>query len=321
MTESKGCPWRLPTYGEGKIMMRRSLYSEKIPLELGHTLLNHFVLLDCRGLNCFPVDYLLSLARVLCSTPLADDLLVLQDSTVADVRLRVLGRDELEADFCGNGMIYAAVKVGEEMNTDTITIESASGVKTAAKLDGEWEVEIGQATILDREMAAIPPSLLHDRPAFGLVRAGEPHLVMGAPAIFNGFHIHQKDFEDYCRPLRDITGIEGGVNITMVFENRDKRILIRTYERGAQRQTFSCGTGSVSAAAVLYNAPANGSAFDVYSLGGRHTVIYERDQWLLRAAPQRISNGYLTGEPELHLTLPGISIYKELLAASITKGG
>ena len=287
--------------------MERSLNSGKIPLELGHTLLNQFVLLDCRGADCPPVDYLLGLAKTLCETPLADDLLVLQDSTLADVRLRVLGKDGKEADFCGNGMIYAAAKVGEEMDTDMLTIESASGVKTAVKLDGEWKVEIGQAAMLNREMAAIPAYLLYDRPVLGLVRAGEPHLVMDAPDILNGFHIHQKDFENYCRPLRDITSIEGGVNITMVFENRDRRLLIRTYERGAQRQTFSCGTGSVSAVAVLYHAPANGSAFDVCSLGGRHTITYEQDRWFLRAAPQRISTGYLTAEPEVHLTLSSIT--------------
>jgi len=290
-------------------MMSRSLNSGKIPLELGHTLLNHFVLLDCRGRYSPSLDYLLWLAKTLCATPLADDLLVLQNSTKADVRLRVLGKDGYEADFCGNGMIYAAAKVGEEMNTDAVTIESASGVKTAVKLDGEWKVEIGQAIMLNQEMAAIPAPLLYGRPVFGLVRAGEPHLVMNTPATFTGFYIHQKDFENYCRPLRDITGIEGGVNITMVFENKDKRVLIRTYERGAQRQTFSCGTGSVSAVAVLYNTPDNGSDFDVCSLGGRHTVIYERNKWFLRAAPQRISSGYLTAEPEVHLTLSGISAY------------
>ncbi|MEW5801966.1 MAG: hypothetical protein AB1847_07665 [bacterium] len=264
------------------------------------------------------MDYLLVLARIFCATPLADDLLVLQDSTIADVRLRVLGKDGYEADFCGNGMIYAAAKVGEEMNVDKVKIESASGVKTAVKLDGEWKVEIGQAIMLNQELATIPSTLLHGRPVFGLVRAGEPHLIMGVPATFNGLHMHQKDFENYCRPLRDITGIEGGVNITMVFESRDNAVLIRTFERGVQRQTFSCGTGSVSAAAVLFSTPLDGSAFDVCSLGGRHTVIYEQNQWFLMAAPQLISTGYLTTELELHLTLSGRSHFtRELTSEGI----
>jgi len=254
------------------------------------------------------MDYLFWLAKILCSTPLADDLLVLQDSIRADVRLRVLGGDGNEADFCGNGMIYAAAKIGQEMGVNRIKIESASGVKLAIKLDGEWEVEIGPAIFLTQELAKIPPFLLQGKSVFGLVRAGEPHLVINMPAAFSRSHTHQKDFEDYCRPLRDITGIEGGVNVTMVFETKDRSALIRTYERGARRQTFSCGTGSVSAAAVLFDSPQNGSEFDICSPGGRHTVIYEQNKWFLRAAPQRISNGYLT-DSGLHLPFSGLESY------------
>ncbi|MEW6381855.1 MAG: hypothetical protein AB1611_19950 [bacterium] len=289
-------------------MMRRSLNSGKIPVELGHTLLNHFVLLDCRGMEGLPMEYLFWLARILCTTPLADDLLVLQDSPIADVRLRVLGGDGHEADFCGNGMIYAAAKVGEEMSSNRIKVESASGVKMAVKLNGEWKVEIGPAVLLTQELTKIPGFLLQGKPVFGLVRAGEPHLVIDTPASFNGVRMNQKDFEDYCRPLRDITGIKGGVNITMVFEVKDRNALIRTYERGSQRQTFSCGTGSVSAAAVLFRTPLNGSEFDIFSPGGRHTVVYEQNEWFIKAAPQRIINGYLTGSG-LHLPFSGLLAY------------
>ena len=186
-------------------------------------------------------------------------------------------------------MIYVSAKIGEELKKDKVRIESANGIKKAIRLGKEWKIEIGQAIMLDEEIAKVPVSAFQGKKALGLVRAGEPHLVMDNPNIQNGFHMHIKDFEDYCRPLLNITEIEGGVCITMIFENRHKKILIRTFERGARRHTFSCGTGSVAAVAVLFGLPSHGKVFDVCSAGGRHKVIYEKDCWYLAAVPQRIA--------------------------------
>jgi len=129
------------------------------------------------------------------------------------------------------------------------------------------------------------------------------------PNIFPGFHINTKDFEAYCRPLRDITAIDGGINITVIFQIEFKSILIRTYERGAQRQTFSCGTGSVSAIAAIFDQPSNGAAFHVCSPGGMHEVLYENDRWYLQAAPHRTSTGYLQ-DTNMHFPFDGFIGYQ-----------
>lgn len=294
--------------GLRNIMTKQSPISRKILLEFGHTCMNHFVVIDCRGIESPPMGSMIRLAKTFCTTTMADDLLILQDSEIADARLRVMGVDGREADFCGNGMIYVSAKIGEELKKDKVKIESASGIKTAIKLGKEWKIEIGPAIMLDEELARVPVSALQGKAALGLVRAGEPHLVMDNPNIHNGFHMHIKDFEDYCRPLLNITEIEGGVSITMVFENRNKKILIRTFERGARRHTFSCGTGSVSAVAVLFDIPLHGNIFDVCSAGGRHKVIYEEDRWYLVAIPQRIATGYLENSV-MYFPLAGLKSY------------
>lgn len=282
--------------------------TEKIPIELGHTCKNNFVILDCRGLEPPTDENLSDLAEKLCTTPVADDLLILQSSDKADVRLRIFGGDRREAEFCGNGMVYAAAKIGAELHKDKITIESASGIKTAIKLGDEWKVEIGTAIKLDDSLAAARQEPLKNLAVYSLLKAGEPHLVVFNPHELDGFHSPIKEFEDFCRPLCDITDIPGGVSITMVFEIKFHSILIRTFERGVRRHTYSCGTGSVSAIAAVFGTPEQNREFHVCAPGGSHNVIFENNCWFLVAAPQRIGVGHLDGDV-IHLPLNNLFPY------------
>ena len=265
----------------------------KIPFEFGHTCMNNFVVLDFRGKGSPSMETLSDLGKKFCMTTLADNLLVLQVSEIADARLRIMGGDGREADFCGNGVTYISAKIGQERGIDEVRIESASGVKTAKKYHERWKIEIGKAILLKDVAAKIPSSALKGESIFGLIRAGEPHLVVTTPESYNEFHLSREKFEDYCRPLRDITDIEGGVSITMVFKAKNNMICIRTFERGANRQTLSCGTGSVSAAAALYGPSSLENIFEVFSPGGSHKVIFDENKWYLMAHPQRIGSGYL----------------------------
>lgn len=281
----------------------------KIPIEIGHICMNHFLMIDLRDITSPSDEQLADIAEKVCSTSFADDLLVLEDSSQADVRLRIFGRDRREAEFCGNGMIYTAEKIGSELQRDQIIIESASGIKQASRQGDQWKVEVGNAVHLQQDLDRVNNKLIDDKPVYGLMRAGEPHLVLHRPNIFPGFHINTKDFESYCRPLRDITTIDGGINVTVIFQIEFRSILIRTYERGVQRQTFSCGTGSVAAIAAVFEQPTNGTAFHVCSPGGMHEVIYENDCWYLQATPHRTSTGYLQ-DSNMHFPFDGFIRYQ-----------
>lgn len=281
----------------------------QIPLETGHTCMNHFLLLDLRGAAFLTKMQLADIAEKVCSAALADDLLVIDDSEQADVRLRIFGGDRREADFCGNGMIYTAAKIGAELQRDDITIESAAGIKQATRQDNQWQVEVGAAVKLEEDLRVIQTSFLENNHVYGLLRAGEPHLVLYRPNVFPGFHINRKDFEMFCRPLRDITAIDGGISITVVFQVEFRSVLIRTFERGVRRQTYSCGTGSVSATAAVFNTPQNGTAFHVCAPGGMHDVLYDNDRWYINATPQRIASGYLE-DGIMHFPFDGLFSYQ-----------
>jgi diaminopimelate epimerase len=125
------------------------------------------------------------------------------------------------------------------------------------------------------------------------MRAGEPHLVLDRPDALPGFNIDRSSFESYCRPLRDLVDIPGGINVTIVFQQQDDSILIRTFERGVGRHTLSCGTGSIAAIAAVYGTPDRARRFHVCSPGGMHSIFFDGKHWHLAARPVRIGSGSL----------------------------
>lgn len=281
---------------------------ENLPLDYAHTCMNHFAVLDLRGTGPVPQAALSRLATDLCSSPFADDMLVLETTTAADVRLRIIGGDGREADFCANGLIYTASKLGTELGRDAVTVETPAGIRGVRRRGAEWDAELGEVQRLDAELPAAVTEALAGLPVLALLRAGEPHLVLETPAELSGFNIERTEFENYCRSLRDITDIPGGVNVTMVFQHTDDSVLIRTYERGVSRHTFSCGTGAIAAVAAVFGIPGADRNFHVCSPGGMHTITFAGGRWHVAARSRRIGSGYLR-DRVIHLPVAGLNHY------------
>ena len=279
-----------------------------LPLDYGHTCMNRFAVADLRQGALPPQARLAELATALCANPFADDLLLIEPSDLADARLRIFGGDGREADFCANGLLYVAAKLGDELGRDELTIETAAGVRAAVRRGAEWDAEVGQALVLGAGVQGVRDGQLVGRPVLALIRAGEPHLVLGLPPELPGFHVERSVFEDYCRPLRDAAGIPGGVNVTMVFQHIGDSILIRTFERGVKRHTFSCGTGAVSAIAAVFGIPQEDRTFHVCSAGGMHGVRFADGRWHIEARPERLAQGWLKDQV-IHLPLAGLTKY------------
>lgn len=282
---------------------------DKLPLDYGHTCMNRFVVLDLRhSEHLLQQTQLIRLGMEMCASPFADDLLLIESSIRADARLRIFGGDGREGDFCANGLIYAAAKVAEELDREAVEIEMPSGICSAWREGNRWIAEVGTTSSIDPGEQIRSLQRSHGLPFIQLLRAGEPHLVLGKPTELTGFNIDRFVFEDYCRPLRDLTEVQGGVNITMAFQQDENSLLIRTFERGARRHTFSCGTGAVAAIAAVFGTPETDCNFHVCSPGGMHEITLKNGRWHIAARPERMGSGYLRDDT-VHLPIPSLSLY------------
>jgi diaminopimelate epimerase len=197
---------------------------------------NDFVLLDYRTTDGPKIT--VAMARYLLDRHRGiggDGLLILRGGA-GEVTVEYRNADGNPADFCGNGARCAAALLlaGEKgpiqfmlMKIPVVAVRTENGVA----------VRVGEA-----EMRGMPElSRLRPRPA-ALVRVGVDHWIVPVGDL-NGL-----DVSGLAQSLRHHPWPgPKGANVTFV-ERRRSEIRIRTFERGVEGETLSCGSGCVAAA-------------------------------------------------------------------------
>lgn len=162
----------------------------------------------------------------------ADGLLLLQHSAIADVKMRIFNQDGSEATMCGNGL-RCVIKHLQKSST----IETKGGLS-----EGEYSEEVIQVTLPKAQILKnnipLPNDLSGD-----LADTGTPHLVIEGNLQEN----QQLALELRHSPLFE----PGGVNVN-VFQIRPEGIYIRTFEKGVEEETESCGTGGAAVSLLIY---------------------------------------------------------------------
>jgi len=82
-----------------------------------------------------------------------------------------------------------------------------------------------------------------------------------------------------------------GTNVNFVKVNSGDEITIRTYERGVEGETFSCGTGSVACAAIAHRLGQDRNMVKVNTKGGELRIILTDDAAYMEGQAQRVFDG------------------------------
>ncbi|HQD27097.1 MAG TPA: diaminopimelate epimerase, partial [Methanoculleus thermophilus] len=199
-----------------------------------------------------------------------DGVLFLQASDAADIRMRLFQPDESEAAMCGNGIRCLAkyaydagyvkescsvetgagivpVKMGytDDEFTATITMPTPAFERSAipAVGDGEYKEEILNFTVY-------------------AANTGVPHAVIFVKEI------GAVDIAAVGPVIRNHPTFPEGANVNFVEEAGDGSLRIRTFERGVEDETFSCGTGATASAAVARHLGKTGDTVRVETKGG-----------------------------------------------------
>ncbi len=210
-----------------------------------HGLGNDFVVIDARE-RAFAISPARAAALADRHTGIGcDQLILLEPSQTADVRMRIFNADGGEVDACGNASRAIGLLLGGETRIETLggVIEARAGESRVAVNMGaprfDWNA-IPLAYAMDTlEM----PVGWEDLDAPGAANVGNPHVVFLVPDC---------DAVDLARlgPLIEHEPLfPERVNVNVATIEGRERIRLRVWERGAGL-TRACGTGACATAVV-----------------------------------------------------------------------
>ncbi|HSP35780.1 MAG TPA: diaminopimelate epimerase [Thermoanaerobaculia bacterium] len=187
------------------------------------------------------------LARRVCTRALSvggDGLILVENTVRATFRMRYFNSDGSLGEFCGNGTRCAArFALVNVIAARNMTIETDAGIVRA-------EVVENLVTITMPQPDGFRPDVLlridgtSVRGSF--VRVGVPHYV-----TFLRDDLWTPDVVPLGRAIRRHRDLEpGGANANFVVVRNPHAIEVRTYERGVEGETLSCGSGVVASTSV-----------------------------------------------------------------------
>jgi diaminopimelate epimerase len=267
-----------------------------------HGLGNDYIVIDNRDRKVSD-KHATELAKSLCERRFsvgADGLLLVSNSVIADVKMRIFNADGSEAEMCGNGIRCFSKYCYESGITkkDDFLVETLSGVKhvwltvkgkevAAVKVDmGEpdWE---RSSLPMNGKGTCINADLDVDGENFKAtcLSMGNPHCVIFVDCIdcFPVQEIGSKIENHKAFPKR--------TNVGFVEVLSEKELNVRVWERGCG-ETLACGTGTCAAVAAANKLGKVGNKVTVHVLGGELKVEVGKTIFLFGAA-EKVYEGTL----------------------------
>lgn len=235
---------------------------------------NDFVMVDDRT-NFFPKNDT-KLVAFLCDRKFgigADGLILIQNDKKSDFIMVYFNADGKKGSLCGNGG-RCAVSFARYLGiiAEQTTFKAVDGLHYAILNGSTISLQMRDVS----EIKVKPNSYFLD--------TGSPHHVQIVENL-EGIKV----FEEGKKLRYGLYG-EKGSNINFVQQEDDSTFAIRTYERGVEDETLSCGTGVTAVALAMHHAKKTvGNEVNVNTLGGKLKVSFD-------IKSQTYRNIYLTGE-------------------------
>jgi len=202
---------------------------------------NDFILIDNRQMQ---VEHDWSpLAKQLCQRRFsigADGMLVLERSDIADFKMRIFNPDGSEPKMCGNGIRCSALFAQGGRDKRDFSIETGAGVlKTNVRND------IVRVVWFPPVDLRLNYSIEGEQGRFSSVNTGVPHAVIFVDELEN-LNIAERGKKIRFHPVF----APEGTNVDFIKVISDSKVIMRTYERGVEGETYFCGTGALAVAVV-----------------------------------------------------------------------
>ena len=217
----------------------------------------------------------------------ADGLILLQNADGYDFRMVYFNADGTEGSMCGNGG-RCTVRFAHDLG---IINEGGKFIAT----DGEHLASVCEEEIF-LKMMDVPQVEQFDN--YDFANTGSPHYVKYTHTL------EDDDVYEIGKKIRYSAewAAKGGTNVNFVQLNDAQTIAVRTYERGVEDETYSCGTG-VTACALSANLKHGlESPINIKTLGGQLQVSFQK--------------GVNTSFTDIYLIGPAVKVFE----GEITEG-
>lgn len=207
----------------------------------------------------------------------ADGLMLLNKQDGYDFEMKYYNADGNESTMCGNGG-RCLVKFAQHSGIERETYHFLA-------TDGDHEATIDDNGWVNLKMKSVTGVTTTGKRF--LLDTGSPHYVettndiLKVDVYHKGHDIrHSREFE------------KEGVNVNFMQYLDDDTIYVRTYERGVEDETLSCGTGVTAAALVAAHNERGFNAINVKTPGGKLRVEFDKTD------EDNFSNIWLCGPAE-----------------------
>lgn len=244
-----------------------------------------------------------ALARAMCNRHTgigADGLIVIVDSRVADVRMRIINSDGSEAEMCGNGIRCFAKYVYDNgiIEKKRFTVETPAGImepEITVGADNKAElitINMGRPSFNRSEipMEGADGRVLNEDLCVNGANWKITSLLMGVPhTVTYVDDVDTVDIEKIGPLFEKHEAFLKHTNINFAQQMDDRTVKVRTWERGAGA-TLACGTGSCSVAVASFLNGRTGREVDIQlPLGTLHIEYREEDGNVYMTGPAAVS--------------------------------
>ncbi|MFZ9877608.1 MAG: diaminopimelate epimerase [Chitinophagaceae bacterium] len=208
----------------------------------------------------------------------ADGLMLLQAKEGFDFEMKYFNADGNIGSMCGNGgrcMTLFAFHAGIKKETYYFIAS-----------DGPHESVIRKNGTIALKMKDVHEIRKHKEDF--ILNTGSPHLIRFVR------NLQEEDMIAKGRAIRFSKEYAAeGINVNFIeLEKDEQSVQIRTYERGVENETLSCGTGATAAALICFHNENGFNDVHVKTKGGTLQIEYDR------VGDQQFENIWLCGPAE-----------------------
>ncbi|MAW08108.1 MAG: diaminopimelate epimerase [Halobacteriovoraceae bacterium] len=211
----------------------------------------------------------------------ADGVIFISPKSTDTVSMQYYNADGNEVEMCGNGLRAVGRFCAEQLkiNSKLVLVET---------MNANYEVHVPNFLQIKIKMCDIGDLDQVDVSKYNAsyLKVGVPHVVIKSEGL-NNFPL------DRAKEIRFDPIFENGTNINFYEVISPQEIKVRTYERGVESETLSCGTG-VTACSFIYLNDHGLDRVSVITEGGLLQVSRNHGEYFLEGPSEFIFAGELS---------------------------